>query len=263
MEPVFRVFADTDTVFLKNTLFRRYPPTLDFLPFDYLIVANREFDSSSLSETFSFFSELGIRKFIILLEFDRTRHTVTQIKERQKLLEQVIRSVRPRGLTVRSALSLVLSEDIVYDPTLVQIFRSSPFLFLNLPLFCDESWVDGNLNYLLFKQKISPILTSFEGNIFTNSSSRIDQMMRSKAYHISLDLNYLTALDSDIRLMQIISREIPTMPCISHGLSNYVGALHAFDDLRERLGTGTYTRFSRNLFKTEKELFPQIHYYTK
>ncbi len=226
---------------------------MPFLPFDYLVISYQSFDSLSLKDTISFFSECGVRKFIFLLNFDRTRHTVSWIKDRQKLLDQSLRDVHPKGLIVCSFLNLELSEGIVYDPAVERlILNHSPFLFVKIPLFCDDSWIDSDLNYLLFKKKISPILTSFEGNIHTNSQARIAQMLRSQAYRFSLDLNYLTALNSDFLFKQIISREISLLPSISHDVSNYVAITQAFSDLKERVGNAAYTRLARNFLETEK-----------
>ena len=236
---------------------------MNFLPFDYLVVANRNFDIDSLTETVSFFSAHGIRKFIFLLNFDRTRSTVSQIKARQKNLDQSLRSLGLKGVTLHTSLCLDLSDGIVYDPSLELIFNRSEMLFVNLPLFCDESWVDNDLNYLLFKKKKSPILTSLEGTILTSSQDRINQIFHSKFYRLALDLNYLTSLDAESRVMQIISREIPVIPCISHDVSNYVGIVNALESLKYRLGTDSYVSLTRNFLENEKPFFSQVHYCTK
>lgn len=237
---------------------------MSFLPFDYLVISNQNFDADSLQDTFSFFSAHGIRKFIFLLDFDRSLHTFSQIKDRKTMVDHSLRAVRTKDFSVQSFLNLELSEGILYDPTLDRLLlQHSSHLFTKLPLFCDDAWVDADLNYLLYKKKITPILSSFEGNIYTNSQARIDQIFSSRAYSIALDLNYITAIDSDLRLRQIISREISVVPCISHSLSNYVGVSQAFDDLKARLGASSYAQLSRNLFASEKKIFSYHHYCTK
>jgi len=229
---------------------------MSFLAFDYLVISDVHLDTASLKDIFSFFSELGIRKFIFLLNFDRTRHTLSQIKDRQKKFNELLRSVRPHGTLVYSFLTINLSDGVVYDPSIESLFKkTSPFLFVKAPVLCDEAWVDSDLNYLLYKMNCHPILTSFEENILTNSQARIDQMIRSKAYRMTLDLNYITSLDAEVRMMQIISREISVFPSISHDLSNYVGIEKALEDYKDRLGEATYARFCRNLWNSEKEFF--------
>ncbi len=246
-----------DRLYLPHeAIFPKGASNMNFLPFDYLVISNQDFDLVSLQDTFSFFSACGIRKFIFLLNFDRSRHTVAWIKDRQKLLEQSIRLARPKGLIVQSFLNFEFSQGIVYDPTINRILsQNSSFLFVSLPFFCDDAWVDADLNYLLYQKKLTPILSSFEGNIRTNSQTRLNQIFTSKAYRLSLDLNYITAADSKIRLDQIISREISVIPCISHSLSNYVGVCRAFEDLRGRLGASAYAQLSRNFFNSEKYIF--------
>ena len=143
------------------------------------------------------------------------------------------------------------------------ILNHSSFLFVQLPLFCDDPWIDANLNHLLYKKKIPLVLTSFEENIHTNSQIRIEQILQSNAYYISLDLNYITALDSELCLKRIISREISVLPCISHHLSNYVGVVAAFDHLKDRLGTPVYQNLCRNFLNAEKTFFSHHYYCTK
>lgn len=229
---------------------------MSFLPFDYLVVSNPSLGFEAFKDTLSFFSDRGIRKFIFLLDFDRTLYTVAQIKDRQKKLNEHLQSIRPHGTLTDSFLNLILSDGIVYDPSIASLSsKMAPFLFVKAPVLCDASWVDSDLNYLLYKMKRQPILTSFEGNILTNSQTRIDQMIHSKAYRFCLDLNYLTSPDADPRMMQIISREISVFPSITHSLSNYVGIEKAFAQYKERLGEYTYARLCRNFWKTEKDFF--------
>lgn len=235
-----------------------------FLPFDSLVIANQDFELQSVKDTLSFFASCGIRKFIFLLSFDRSHHTVAWIKDRKKRLDRLINSVRPSGVFVQSFLNFELSEGIIYDPTVDRLLsKHSSFLFVKAPLFCDESWVDADLNHLLYKKKLTPIMTSFEGNISTNSQSRIDQIFTSNTYWLSLDLNYITAKDSEPRMKQIISREIHVLPCITHSLSNYVGILEAFDDMKLRYGTNLYTQMNRGLLSTQQQLTSHHHYCTK
>lgn len=229
---------------------------MGFLPFDYLVVSNPPMDSDALKDLFSFFTEHGIRKFIFLLDFDRTRCTLSQIKERQKNLNARLRSIHPRGIIAETYLNLILSNGVVYDPSIASLFaKKTPFLFVKTPVMCDESWIDSDLNYLLYKMNLLPILTSFEENLRTNAHSRMDQILRSKAYRMTLDLNYITALDSDVRMMQIISREISVFPSITHDLSNYVGIEKAMLQYKSRLGDHTYGRLCRNFLNTEQNFF--------
>jgi len=187
------------------------------------------------------------------------RLTVSQIKDRQKYFNELLRSARPRGITSECFLNLVLSDGIVYDSSMDSFSaKTLPFLFVKAPILCDDAWVDSDLNYLLYKKNRLPILTSFEGNIATNAPAHIDQMIRSKAYRFSLDLNYITSLNADIRMMQMISREISIFPSISHDLSNYVGVEKAFEQYKERLGESTYARFCRSLWNTEKDFFSRL-----
>ena len=87
--------------------------------------------------------------------------------------------------------------------------------------FSVDDWVNTDLNYLLYRQGITPIFSSFEGNMNTNDSHWIDHFIDSNKFPICLDLNYITALTSDLRIMQTLSENIVILPSMSHSFSDY------------------------------------------
>lgn len=230
-----------------------------FLDFDYLIVSNGCFSEESLSHTLQLFSELGIRKFIFTLDMDMNCHTFTRQRERLKLLQELVKPLRPRGVSFEVCTNLIMTEDVCYHPQVSRLcVPHTNLLFLQLPYFTDENWIHVDLNHLLRKKRISPIFTSFQNNLRTNPPDMLERCLNSQCYRFAMDLNYLTALDSDMLLRRIVREKIPVLPCISHDWSYYVGALAAFEQLRNSLDNWRYLHLCRIIRLSGQKLISNL-----
>lgn len=218
------------------------------LDFDYLIVSNQWFDHDSIAQTFSLFVPLGIRKFVFTLRLDRSLLTVSQMLDRVRTLSLTIHSLRPHGITVQICPELVFMDGVCYDPQIQRLLKkNSRYLFVELPTFLDQEWMLADINHLLYKRKTLPVYTSFEANIRTNPRKIVNHLIQSEPFHACLDLNYITSLDAQTILVDMISRKARFFPCISNHWSAYAGIDSGFSDFRMRIGDTHYVQFCRNL----------------
>ncbi|MBQ9085871.1 MAG: hypothetical protein IJY47_01655 [Clostridia bacterium] len=229
---------------------------MPLLDFDYLIVSNECYDESSLRDTIEFFHGIGIRKFIFTVSFDRSKHTVGWILDRMGRLRETLRHCHSRGISVALYASIEQSEGIVYDVGLLRLsIKRSPYIFMKLPNFVDDPFVESDLNYFCFKRKCRPIFTAFEDNIRTNSPEMIQRLMSSRLYQFALDLNYLTSLDAEPQMLLAIENGVALLPSITHSLDNYPGVFKRMVEFRNSIGVSNYTKFCRTLQASGHRLF--------
>lgn len=232
---------------------------MSYLDFDYLIVSNRYLDLQSLKNTFSFFTSLGIRKFIIPLGFDRNIHTVPWMIRNIKNFKEYIRPIRPHGISVFICADIYMSDDIFYDKAMHRLtLGDSDMIFLKMPIFSPTDWINSELNYCLYKAKFNPIFTTFESNIRTAPYEFTDQLFTTHAFKYCLDLDYITSLESTPRISQAISNGISIFPCISRDVCHYQDIIRGFSDFRNRIGDKAYFSFCDNLRLSKQTLFSAI-----
>lgn len=231
--------------------------TLTLLDFNYLIISNENFDDSSLKDTFAFFLPLGIRKFIFTVSYDPRLHPICWIMDRLRQLRMRLRTLRPRGTVCEVYPCVFLSEEIVYHNDIKRLcLKESSYLFLKIPPFSDPSNFDKNLNYLCFQRKCRPILVSFEDNLKIDlQHAFLERTVQSSLFHLSLDLNYVTALTSDHWIRFAIQSESRLLPGISHSLTNYPSVAKHMAELKEEIGPSNYTKFCRLLQESGHRLF--------
>ena len=156
------------------------------LDFDYLLVSMRPFSKDAVRSTVDLFYERGIRKFVFLMDFDFNLISAPRILDRIKQIKSELNSIRPYAASFILAPNLTMCEDMLLNPDIARLrVAHSRFLFLQLPCFIDESWIQADLNHLLFKQNIGPIFTSFEANLKTNPSTMIDRCISSNFYRVA------------------------------------------------------------------------------
>ncbi len=233
------------------------------LNFDYLIISDQTFNIQSIRQTVDFFVALGIRRFIFLMDFDLTRYPVSWIVPKIRKLRVLLNSIRPRGIAFYVCADVLLSEEILYNHELYRL-RVSPhsnLLFLKYPLFSNatrDTQLDCDINYLLYKQHLNPIFTSFEQNIKTNDSKRIAHALHVKSYRFCIDLNFLTSVDG-VQFLEALSPAYPVIyPYISNSLSDYAGIEKAFSYLSAHLATSSFIQLFRTIQQNGHRLFSAL-----
>ena len=232
---------------------------MSYLDFDYLIVSNRYLDLQSLKNTFSFFTSIGIRKFIIPLGFDRNIRTVPWMIQAIKDFKEFIRPIRPHGVSVFICADIYMSDDIFYDKALHRLtVGDSDMIFLKMPIFAPTDRINSELNYCLYRSKLHPIFTTFESNLRTAPCEFINQLFTTHAFKYCLDLDYITSSESVPRISQALSNGISIFPCISRDLCRYEDIIFKFSDFRSNIGDKAYFGFCDNLRRSGQSLFSAL-----
>ncbi len=225
--------------------------------FDYLIVFNPRYDDASLTDLFSFFSENGIRRFFFCEPFDHNCHSISQVKCRIRDIKKVIGARCPRGVRFSVCADIQMSDGISSVSALRRLLiPHTDSLFLRLPIFRFDDWINTELNSILFRHRFLPIFSCFEANLKTNPSHQLTQLIHSDPFRVCLDINYMTAPFSQPILYDLIQRNVPILPCISYSLSDYAGSITGFDQLKSEIGSPLYTKLCRNIQRAKAYILP-------
>ena len=229
---------------------------MPLLDFNSLVICNDDFNINSLKSTLEFFSELGVKNFISTFPVDVVSDSPTFIKERIANLKSDISSIKPRGVKIAIAHNAHINPGVSHNPSLKSItYKHSKYLFIQTPLFIDDTWFSPDINYFLYKQKLLPIFTRFERTFIS-----CDKQFSYKLYKIQkavfcLDINYITSLNSFEFIKFGMANNITFIPSISNDISNYPAVMRQFQDFGKRLGTPTYLRFCKQINDNIKCLF--------
>lgn len=195
-----------------------------YLDFDTLLIDNQEFEDVDLIHTFRFFSDLGIKHFIFSYEVDCDRTTVPLALSKLKRFHKRLQHCKVRGSQIHSTLCLFLTERLVTHDMLKRLtFEESNCLFLSLPLFVGDEWIASDLNFLLYKQKMCPVFTSFERNLQTNSAALLNCISHISSAVYAIDAMFLTSDEGFAFAMDLIRKGCRILPCVSKHLSEYAG----------------------------------------
>ena len=232
------------------------------LDFSYLIIAYPRESPDALDATVRFFVERGIRKFLFVLDFDRNHASVAMMLDRIKRFAAMLQPIRPRGIEFHIAANLFLSNGILYDPQLYRIcVGHSNILCTQLPSDADADWIHHDLNHLLFHQKISPLFISFDRTLImnhTNDPTVIQRYTKSQFFRFAIDIYYLTAVDAEPFVRQIVERKIPIVPCVIYDWKRYNSIPKYFHLMQQRLGDDLYFQLCRLMQQTGHHIFSKF-----
>ncbi len=92
---------------------------MPLLDFNSLVICNNNTESSELlKETLDFFSNIGIKKFIVLQDIDPAHDSQWYINNQLKNVQTLIRSVKPRGVHAQCVPNIWLSPSVTKHPIL-------------------------------------------------------------------------------------------------------------------------------------------------
>lgn len=221
---------------------------MPLLDFDSLVICNNDTDIDSLRISLKHFTELGIRKFIVTYEIDPHTMSTYDMLNGYKSFKAQVFTVKPRGVKLRVVPEVYLHQSTLRNP-IMKRFRLSKtnLLFVRAPIFNDKDWLPQDINYLLYKQKIKPVLCSFETNLDTCNTRDMDQLYKTQNVVHCMDINFLTSVTSDEHLRMMNKLDIPVIPCISKEFCYYTNALVRYDHLRDRIGTRRYLNVCKHL----------------
>ena len=228
---------------------------MPLLDFNNLIICNNDSKPEALKESLDYFSELGIRRFVVTYGIDPATTTFAEAKAAIKDFRSTVMSVRPRGTELCVYPSVHISKGVMKNPVLKKLSFDGTRVFINIPFFIDDTWFLADINYLLYKQKLKPVFLSFERNLLTSDYEFGNKLYKTQSTQFALDLNFITGASGRKRVLQAIYRNVPVIPCVSGAFCNYEYQLRRFEILKERLGAQDYYRLCRILAQNGRSLF--------
>ena len=220
------------------------------IDFDYLILSNQIYDDNELKDTLAFFSNLGVKRFIVSYLVDLSCQSFRRAQNSVKALQYKLSSICPRGVTVHVQPALSFEKDAVKNPAVSSFAFGNRMILCQMPLQCvshSNEWMDENLHYLIRKLNLRPIFISFEQFLRLNNKETVDHLLHASGLSFAPDLNYMTASESLSFMERSIIQNISIFPSVSHDLSCYRGVEKAFLLLKKRMGDERYIQFCRNL----------------
>ncbi len=232
---------------------------MSVLSFNSLVICNGDHDLSSLADTLKYFSSIGIRKFIITFDVDLVVSSEFDILNDYKAFKKSVKSIKPFGVKILITPNVHLSQGVTQNPFLKKLtIPNTDMIFIQTPLFVDGTWLNPDLNYLMYKQKLRPVFTCFERNLISCKYEISNQLYKTKGAIFCIDINYMTSISAESRIRQGLERNINIVPAISNDLLTYYTSLNKFSRLSERLSKSTYSRFCMYLMKNTRSLFNDL-----
>ena len=222
---------------------------MSYLDFDTLVICNNNFSEDFLSDCFSFFLERGIQNFIFTYDVDASCRTISETLRIFRTLKPYLNQFRPRGTQLYTALNLILDQDLARNKELLRSLSlpHTDRLFVGLPLFTGNEWLEADLAHLVYRKHHQPVFTSFERNAITYTDDMLERFSRLPKSVFCLDANYLFSLRSQTKLTQLIQANAHILPCISNSMSDYVAICEGYADLKKRLGAPLYRKLCVNI----------------
>ncbi len=235
-----------------------------YLDFDTLLICNNYFDKESVKFTLDFFKEVGIRKFIFTYEFDRNVKPMPFAIQKLKTLKPYLKSLAPRGVRIYTAFNVVLSNGIVFDRSFNRLSMGhSDRVFVDLPFYNYNDWLESDMNHLLYKNKLKPAFTSFERNFNIYENAMIDRFIGIKNAIFCMDINYLTSIHTTDDLKKLILCGTNILPCISNHPFDYPGTIKSFNLLKDRIGDQNYKRLCHIFYNSSKDIMEDATFYPR
>lgn len=237
---------------------------MSYLDFDTLLICNNCFDEESVKFTLDFFKDVGIRKFIFTYEFDCTVKPMSFAIQKFKTLKPYLQLLAPRGVRIYTAFDVIMSDGIVFDPSFKRFTMGhSNRVFIDLPFYNYENWLESDMNHLLYKNKLKPAFTSFEriGDIY--EPAMLDRFMTIKNAIFCMDVNYLTSIQATSNVKKLILQGATIFPCVSNDPFNYPGIIKSFNLLKDRIGYSNYLKLCNIFYNSSKAIMEDATFYPR
>ena len=235
-----------------------------YLDFDTLLICNNYFDKESVKYRLEFFKSVGIRKFIFTYEFDRYAYPTSFAIQKFRTLKPYLKSLAPRGVRIYTAFNIVMTEGFVFDPSFNRFtFGHSNRVFVDLPFYDYEHWLESDMNRLLYKNKLNPAFTSFDRNFTVCDRDMLNRFLSIKNAVFCLDINYMTSINVTNDLENFVLRKTNILPCISNHIFEYPGIIKSFNLLQNRMGKQNYTKLCKIFYNSSKAIMADATYYPR
>ncbi len=221
---------------------------MPLLDFNSLVICNEDGSYKSLSDTLLYFSELGIKNFIVTQSFDLNVSSQSKIISDCKMIKETIAAARPRGVRVHFVPTIFLSPKLLKNPFIKRLkIRNSNTVFIQAPFFVNDHWIHSDLNYLLYRQKLRPVFTRFEKNLISCTPKFATSLFKTQKAAYCIDLNFFVSQKYEFRLHQAVTFESPIIPCVSNNLCMYGDMYNRFAAMRECIGDLAYFKICKHI----------------
>ena len=233
---------------------------MPYLDFDTLLICNNDFSEDSVRFTLEFFKSIGVKKFIFTYEYDRDLKPVSSAFAKFKSLKPYLRSLAPRGVRIYTAFNVVLSEGLVYDKEFTRFsFGHSDRIFISLPYDNQIEWLESDMNHLLYKNKQKPAFISFRH--IDHSQDILNRLTAIKSSIFSMDINYMTSINSREAICSLAESSVNIVPCIMRNVFEYSGVLKSIVLFQNRIGIRNYLKICNNFYNSSSELIKNATFY--
>ena len=229
---------------------------MPLLDFNSLVVCNSFHRAEDLKETLDFFHSIGIRKFIVLQDIDPAFYSEWHISNQLNNFKAHIRSIKPRGTVVITAANIRLTPRVTQHPILKELtLKDSEKLFIQPPPFVGNEWLQPDLNYLLYKQKLKPIFTCFEQTYISCKPNVVNGLYKIQPASFCLDLDFIISPQRDSFISQSIRDNKIILPSISRAVWEYYPMVSRFQYYRDRIGKEAYLQFCKYINQSISSIF--------
>ena len=216
---------------------------LSSLGFDTIVV-HADKISSNIEHAFNLFYEIGIKKVLLLFDYDPLCDSITLIKSRANEFKSLCSKYAYRRIKIKCALNLHITEGSVFNDSINRIYCNKSFktIFVSLPLFTETHYqpIALDINNLLYKKKAFPVFTSFEKIIETSSLDFCSKFINNSKIGISIDINYLLNPQKEKVFKSLLKSSSLIFPTITHDISNYAGILPSTEFIIKKYGKKSY-----------------------
>lgn len=232
---------------------------MPLLDFNSLVICNDFYSNDELKEALSFFQSIGIRKFIVLKNIDPALDSTFSINNQMKNLNAKIKANKPRGALVRSCANIYLSPKVMQHPILKDLtLGDTDIVFIQPPLFVTDSWLQPDLNYLLYKQKLKPSFSCFERTYMSCKQNVTQGLLKIKSASFCLDIDLICSKDHEDFITYCMRENKIILPSISRDIRSYYPIISRFQYMRERMGNKKYLLFCRYINQSLSTIFRQL-----
>ena len=234
---------------------------LSSLGFDTIIV-HADKISSNIEHAYNIFYEIGIKKVLLLFNYDPLCDSITLIKSRANEFKSLCSKYAYRRIKIKCALNLHITEGSVFNDSINRIYCNKSFktIFVSLPLFTETRYqpIALDINNLLYKKKAFPVFTSFEKIIETSSLDFCSKFINNSRMGLTVDLNYLLNPQKDKLFNLFLTSNSLIIPTISQNMANYAGILPSADFALNKYGKKEYYKLCSQINKASLKIFAKF-----
>ena len=230
---------------------------LKLLDFGSMVVCNNDFTEHNLCLTIDKLASCGIRRIIFTYDYNCFTSNITKHIVKLRELSNLVKQCKKRGVNVKVFSSVAATQTAIYDYSLSRLgmkLKTRDYIFLDLPIFADKAKIDGNLNYLIYRQQLYPIFTSFEKNVIT-SRDISEHILKTPGAVFLFDVNYISRPPVIDAVRHCIKNDIPMLLCLSKSIENYTDICEYVDHFRTLVGQKTYSGFLGNMGRISNVFF--------